>query len=154
MGHDIPIDNLFITNAYAKALSDSFIKCMYVNNYKRKIKKYDSENSISFLNLNIIPTTIAMPREDSTTYDLIYWVTDQSCSRYYDSILRTEVSTINGMRFSILEKRIICFITTDRKLIIDSAFMNINQKIKEVDFLDNLKMNQEKLNSNLKSFIK
>ena len=32
MGHDIPIDNLFITNAYAKALSDSFIKCMYVNN--------------------------------------------------------------------------------------------------------------------------
>ena len=148
------LTNLF-RSEYAKSVSDSFIISFYVNNYKEKIKaEGDTKDSISILKIRMVPHIVATPRGDTDVYDLTYAFTNENCSEYYDSVIKSKASIIYGLRFSISERRVICYLSTDRTLLIDSNFMNIKEKIKEPGFNNEIENNKGEINDKLKALFK
>jgi hypothetical protein len=147
------LTNLF-KNTYAKSISDSFIYSLYINNYKTKIKaEGDNKDSISILKLQIVPHLVITPRGDSDVYDVSYAFTDQGCSRYYDSVLKSNSSMVYALRFSLSERKVICYLSNGTPFL-DSNFMDIKKKVKQPDFINIIKNNQAEINDKLISFLK
>ncbi|HRF25285.1 MAG TPA: hypothetical protein PLR98_14015, partial [Chitinophagaceae bacterium] len=143
-------------NEYAQSVSDSFIYSLYLNNYKTKIRKENTaKDSVSIFELRIVPKLVVTPRGDSDVYDIAYAFTDINCSKYYDSILKSQEPIIYGLRFSLSERKVICYLSSDRKLLIDSSFMNIHKKTKQPDFIKVVEKNIPTItDEKLKTFLK
>lgn len=147
-----PIEEL-LENKYAKSVSDSFKNFLYISNFETKLKREFGNDSISVLCLKAEPYILATPRGDSVTFGLIYAFTDLNCTRYYDSILKNKSPIIHGIRFSILEKKIICYITSDGKLLQNSNYMNLEKITIKRELAEEIKKNKDSINEDLINFL-
>ena len=120
----VAFDHLF-RNEFAKSLSDSMVKAMYNRYGPRKVLKEGIlGDSIFFRELRITPYVLANPTGDPSTFDLIYFVSDETCTRFYDSTFQHSADPIiEGVRFSTHPEEVVCYIYSNHKLGVDSTFL-------------------------------
>lgn len=146
LNHDSAEFVKLFKNDYAQSVSDSFIYSWYINYYKKKVKAINNiSDSMSVLELRVIPKLLGNPRGDSDVYDIAYGFTDINCYEYYDSVLKSQEAIVYGIRFSLLEKKVICYLSSDHTLLIDSSFMDVQKIIKQPDFIKEIERNKQSI---------
>ena len=112
--------NKLLSNQNAKSIIDSFSQQLKIE-YRglKTASEFVVSDSVNFTSLSLKPYILASPRGDEDTYDVIFAFTDSSCTRFYDSSLKSKYIMVHGLRFSVLEKKIICYIHSDRSLTTD-----------------------------------